>query len=501
MRILKITLLLLVPLILGAQCRPGPDPFTGLFVVCSAASAGPVGPAGAAGATGATGSTGATGAVGGSGYCEYGADLGATPTFNAILCNSVAGAYSTFTNASHLLTTNVTSANYSNLSVGLVVTRIYQSSSAAKTLSWGTVNGGGSVIGGCIITPVLSGTTTQTGYFDGTNLYVNGNCLNDETSTTFRGPTRTAPSTPGSGIVCWFDTTDLMQKCIDSSGQIYGMPLMTPVLATGITLFPPILNPIGSPILNETGTGTLTNGLARLSGGKAIKSLTTDTGGLIGICKANCTTSGTPTIITHGLVNCLFDSTSTTLDDYVVRSTTTDASCHDAGSSRPPLGQNLGRVLQAGAGPNAYEIWFEPDTAQLANTIALTGQTAAIGTATLCASAAGACNQAGQYRIDWSFIENGTACGTPGTGGVTFLLTWTSNAGTHSAVSLPMDDSASLVATSGTFTFRTTKTAAYASGTFTIQSTGAIIQYATGYTACSVGTGTYELNATVTRLQ
>src|SRR4029077_18914056 len=51
-----------------------------------------------------------------------------------------------------------------------------------------------------------------------------------------------------------------------------------------------------------------------------------------------------------------------------------------------------------------------------------TGNTAAIGTATLCASAD--C-PAGQYHLSFAFIETGTACGTPGTGGVTFLLTWT----------------------------------------------------------------------------
>ena len=130
-----------------------------------------------------------------------------------------------------------------------------------------------------------------------------------------------------------------------------------------------------------------------------------------------------------------------------------------------------------------------------------TAQTAAISTATLCDTVAGACNQAGQYRVDWNFVENGTACATPGPGGVTFLLTWTDNSGAKSAVSLPMFDSTSLTATSGTFTFQATKANARASGTYNIQSTGAIIQYATGYTACTTGTGTYELNATVTRLQ
>ena len=130
-----------------------------------------------------------------------------------------------------------------------------------------------------------------------------------------------------------------------------------------------------------------------------------------------------------------------------------------------------------------------------------TGQTAAIPTATLCASSGGACNQAGQYRVDWNFVENGTACAVPGPGGVTFLLTWTDHSGAHSAVSLPMQNSASLTAPSAVFTFQTAAPNAWASGSFNIQSNGAVIQYATGYTACGTGTGTYELNATVTRLQ
>lgn len=131
-----------------------------------------------------------------------------------------------------------------------------------------------------------------------------------------------------------------------------------------------------------------------------------------------------------------------------------------------------------------------------------TGNTAAISTATLCSASAGNCDQAGHYHVDWAFTQAGTACSTPGTGAVTFLLTWTDSNGTvHSATSLPMNDSASLVATSGSFTFRTTHAAAGASGSFNISSNGSIIQYATGYTACSVGTGTYVLDAAVTRLQ
>lgn len=131
-----------------------------------------------------------------------------------------------------------------------------------------------------------------------------------------------------------------------------------------------------------------------------------------------------------------------------------------------------------------------------------TAKTAAITTATLCAASPGACNVAGQYHIHWDFIETGTACGTPATGGVTFLLTWTdSNATTHSAFSLGMDDASAINAVSQTFHFQTTLAAAWASGDFNISTNGSVIQYATGYTACGVGTGTYQLDAVVTRLQ
>lgn len=131
-----------------------------------------------------------------------------------------------------------------------------------------------------------------------------------------------------------------------------------------------------------------------------------------------------------------------------------------------------------------------------------TGLTAAVSTATLCAASAGACNQAGHYVVTWTFYEGGTACATPGTGGVTFLLTWTDANGTaHTAVSLPMDDASSLIATSGTFHFQTTLGAAWASGNFNIDTNGTIVQYATGFTACTSGTGNYSLSAEVTRMQ
>lgn len=136
------------------------------------------------------------------------------------------------------------------------------------------------------------------------------------------------------------------------------------------------------------------------------------------------------------------------------------------------------------------------------NVVHVTAQTATKTIYTLCAAASGGCNAAGQYRISWYFNQGGTACGTPGTGGVTFALTWVDNAGTHSAVALPMDDASSLTATGTKFTAQSSNTAAWASGSFNIWSTGAsAIQITNTYTACSVGTLTWELAASAERIQ
>lgn len=131
-----------------------------------------------------------------------------------------------------------------------------------------------------------------------------------------------------------------------------------------------------------------------------------------------------------------------------------------------------------------------------------TGQTASISTATLCAAAAGACNQAGQYRVDVSFTQGGTACSIVTAGSVAFSITWTdANGTTHSAATVPIDNQATPTALSGAFTFTTSNATGAGSGTMNIWTNGTVIQYATAYTACTTGTGTYNVNATVTRLQ
>ena len=128
-----------------------------------------------------------------------------------------------------------------------------------------------------------------------------------------------------------------------------------------------------------------------------------------------------------------------------------------------------------------------------------TANVAAISTATLCAAAN--C-PAGEYEVHFNFTQGGTACTVITAGSVTFLLTWTDTNGVaHSAVALPMFNSVSNIATSGSFTFTTANGSAYASGNFHISTNGTIIQYATGYVGCTTGTGTYQLDASVVRLQ
>lgn len=135
-----------------------------------------------------------------------------------------------------------------------------------------------------------------------------------------------------------------------------------------------------------------------------------------------------------------------------------------------------------------------------------TANTGAISTATLCAASAGACNTAGQYHVHWDFMQTGTACSLTGaTAGATFLLTWTDTNGTaHSAVSALMQSEGTGAGTplmSQTFFFQATLAAAYGTGDMNISTNGSVIQYATGYTGCTTGTATYQLDAAVSRLQ
>lgn len=124
---------------------------------------------------------------------------------------------------------------------------------------------------------------------------------------------------------------------------------------------------------------------------------------------------------------------------------------------------------------------------------------------TLCPTSTLGCGVPGLYHVHWSLIQTDTACTTPGSGGVTFLLSWTDRSHiAHSSQPLPMFDGSSLTVPGGVFHFRdaTGASAAWASGDFNVYTDGAsAIKYETGYTACQSGSGHYDLAATVTQLQ
>jgi len=134
------------------------------------------------------------------------------------------------------------------------------------------------------------------------------------------------------------------------------------------TLNDPLFNSSGCGIVNGPGTyvcvsntsagGTNLNTLTKLvnAPSQAIEMSTTDTGGSVGICAANCGITGNATIQENGQATCIFDG-STTSGDYVQISSTTAGNCHDVGSVYPTPTQVIGRVLSTnGAGGGAYPI-------------------------------------------------------------------------------------------------------------------------------------------------
>jgi hypothetical protein len=338
--------------------------------------------------------------------------------------------------------------------------------------------------------------------------------------------------------------------CVTTTGAVNAMvatysPAITPALGTLICFQPNNNNTIAAPTINVNGFGAKT--ITRL-GASTLNTAPADllTGVYYyavydGSTNFQLVNFSSQVALTSGTTNCVVSynggvSPATLSDANICLSgggqwkfggvgiVTSNGAFISGGGASPPAcvisGTPGTACFAEGAAPTAAaavdDIWSDSTLHDWAthangggkrlnvniapNPVHAPAQTAAITTATLCAAAAGACNQAGNYTIEWAFTQVGTACGTPGTGGVTFLLTWTDQNGTvHSAIQLAMDDSASLVATTGTFHFTTSNATAWASGQFNLSSNGSIIQYATGYVACSVGTGSYQLDAWATR--
>lgn len=133
-----------------------------------------------------------------------------------------------------------------------------------------------------------------------------------------------------------------------------------------------------------------------------------------------------------------------------------------------------------------------------------TAKTASISTSTLCAAQIGACGVPGQYHIHFDIWGSGTACSSVTAGGVGIALSWTDEAGTAHAAVVPLhiyQTSATATTTGAAVLFQTALANEGGSVDLTISTNGTVIQYATAYTACTTGTGTYNLRAFVTSNQ
>lgn len=118
---------------------------------------------------------------------------------------------------------------------------------------------------------------------------------------------------------------------------------------------------MSNPVVNAGTTGTTLNTLTKLTGAPstALIAATTDTGGVIGICAANCGITGNAYVAKWGLQPCVFDG-STAAGDYVQISSSTAGNCHDAGSTYPTSGQVIGRVLSTNAAGGTYLVNLFP---------------------------------------------------------------------------------------------------------------------------------------------
>jgi hypothetical protein len=103
-------------------------------------------------------------------------------------------------------------------------------------------------------------------------------------------------------------------------------------------------------------------------------------------------------------------------------------------------------------------------------------------------------------------MYQGAVCIANTANGVSFSLTWTDpNSITHPGLIVPL---AGALTNTGTFWTNgvmawgpNTGVIAFASGDFTIDTNGSVIQYATTYQNCTTGTATYAVSAVVERLQ
>jgi hypothetical protein len=125
--------------------------------------------------------------------------------------------------------------------------------------------------------------------------------------------------------------------------------------------------------------------------------------------------------------------------------------------------------------------------------VSLTGQTAAIASTALCASAT--CG-AGQYIVNY-YVDSTLACTTAGSAATSLTIGWTDETGAKTFQS-PLSGTG----VSGGNSLPLGNTTNFGSGDIALWSAGsANITYSTAYTGCTTGTGTYAVRVTVKQVQ
>ena len=192
---------------------------------------------------------------------------------------------------------------------GLITFQITQDASGGHTFSWPA-----NVIGGAPIGLNANQVTTQEFIWNGTTA------------------TAIGPAVTGTGPA-------LSTGSLTASGTVLG--------ANQGTYF---------PVANFSPGGTTINSLVKLTGStpSALNALTTDTSGIVGICVANCGTTGSAIIQQAGLAMCAFDGT-VVAQDFVGISSSVAGDCTDTGTAKPAQ-QVIGTVFASHTGAGIYPV-------------------------------------------------------------------------------------------------------------------------------------------------